>query len=150
MAEVIESLVPTPGQADPQPQASTTEKYHGEAKPQFVDWRDATHSTIRRFAKGKWADWRRMPEEWGNQPDKLYPWNDPIHKEGITVLQMNIPTIITYWASIEWQNNRMVLSEQHEKEGTIADYVAIDIPEDWLSVMKEVLWPPPSNGFWYT
>jgi hypothetical protein len=90
-----------------------------------------------------------MPEEWGNKPDKLYPWNDPIHKEGMTVLRMKIPTIITYWASIEWQNSRMVLSEQHEKEGTIADFVAIELPEHWLSAMKDVLWPPPRDGFWY-
>jgi hypothetical protein len=90
-----------------------------------------------------------MPESWGNKHARLYAWNDPIHKEGMTVLQMKIPTMITYWASIEWQNSRIVLTEQHEKEGTIADYIAIDIPEIWLSAMKDVVWPPPGDGYWY-
>jgi hypothetical protein len=78
---------------------SVTEKYQGEAKPQFTNWRDAIHSALRRFAKGKWADWQCMSEAWGNKPSELDPWNDPIHKQGMTVLQMNVPTIITYWYS---------------------------------------------------
>ena len=91
-----------------------------------------------------------MSEAWGNKPSELYPWNDPIHKQGMMVLHMNVPTLITYWASIEWQDSRMVLSEQHEKEGTITDYVVIDLPELWLSAMKDVLWPSPTNGYWYS